>query len=94
MQLAVLRIGGVHVADEIRPGDGAQNAAPPGRPARHALRLRLGSANGVDEIIPVEQVTDAVIELFDNDVTGECWFVQAGRESQAFSFRGIPGPRA
>ncbi len=45
-------------------------------------------------IIPVEQVTDAVIELFDNDVTGECWFVQAGRESQAFSFRGIPGPRA
>ncbi len=44
-------------------------------------------------IIPVEQVTDAVIELFDGEMTGECWFVQAGRESQAFSFRGIPGPR-
>jgi hypothetical protein len=27
-------------------------------------------------------------------MTGECWFVQAGRESQAFGFRGIPGPRA
>ena len=44
-------------------------------------------------IIPVEQVTDVVIELFDGDMTGECWFVQAGRESQPFAFRGIPGPR-
>ncbi len=44
-------------------------------------------------IIPVEQVTDAVIGLFDGEMTGECWFVQAGRESQAFNFRGIPGPR-
>ncbi len=44
-------------------------------------------------IIPVEQVTDAVIGLFDGEVSGECWFVQAGRESQAFNFRGIPGPR-
>jgi NAD(P)-dependent dehydrogenase (short-subunit alcohol dehydrogenase family) len=45
-------------------------------------------------IIPVERVTDVVIELFDGDMTGECWFVQAGRESQPFAFRGIPGPRA
>jgi NAD(P)-dependent dehydrogenase (short-subunit alcohol dehydrogenase family) len=44
-------------------------------------------------IIPVERVTDVVIELFDGEMTGECWFVQAGRESQAFNFRGIPGPR-
>ena len=45
-------------------------------------------------IIPVEQVTDVVIGLFDGEATGVCWFVQAGRESQAFGFRGIPGPRA
>jgi len=45
-------------------------------------------------IIPVEQVTDVVIGLFDGDGTGECWFVQPGRESQAFRFRGIPGVRA
>ncbi|MGO9248008.1 MAG: SDR family NAD(P)-dependent oxidoreductase [Solirubrobacteraceae bacterium] len=44
-------------------------------------------------IIPVQRVTDAVIGLFDGDMTGECWFVQAGRESQAFRFGGIPGPR-
>jgi len=44
-------------------------------------------------IIPVERVTDVVIGLLDGDMTGECWFVQPGRESQAFGFRGIPGPR-
>jgi NAD(P)-dependent dehydrogenase (short-subunit alcohol dehydrogenase family) len=44
-------------------------------------------------IIAVERVTDTVIGLFDGDMTGECWFVQAGRESQAFNFRNIPGPR-
>jgi len=44
-------------------------------------------------IIPPEQVVETVIGLFDGDMTGECWFVQAGRESQPFGFRGIPGPR-
>jgi NAD(P)-dependent dehydrogenase (short-subunit alcohol dehydrogenase family) len=44
-------------------------------------------------IIPVQEVIDTVIELFDGDMSGECWFVQAGRESEAFGFRGIPGPR-
>jgi NAD(P)-dependent dehydrogenase (short-subunit alcohol dehydrogenase family) len=45
-------------------------------------------------IIPVKEVVDTVIDLFDGDMSGECWFVQAGRESEAFGFRGIPGPRA
>jgi len=45
-------------------------------------------------IIPAEQVVDTVIGLFDGDMSGECWFVQAGRDSDAFTFRGIPGPRA
>ncbi len=45
-------------------------------------------------IIPVQEVIDAVIQLFDGDMSGECWFVQAGRESGAFGFRGIPGPRS
>ncbi|WP_354697623.1 FabG-like 3-oxoacyl-(acyl-carrier-protein) reductase [Paraconexibacter sp. AEG42_29] len=44
-------------------------------------------------IIPVSQVTDTVLGLLDGDMTGECWFVQAGRESDAFGFRNIPGPR-
>jgi NAD(P)-dependent dehydrogenase (short-subunit alcohol dehydrogenase family) len=45
-------------------------------------------------IIPAEQVAATVLNLFTGDMSGECWFVQAGREAQAFNFRGIPGPRA
>jgi NAD(P)-dependent dehydrogenase (short-subunit alcohol dehydrogenase family) len=44
-------------------------------------------------VIPAEAVADAVLRLFAGDMTGECWFVQAGREAGPFRFRGIPGPR-
>lgn len=49
-------------------------------------------AQGVP-IIPAERVAETVLALFDGEMAGECWFVQAGRESQPFGFRGIPGPR-
>jgi NAD(P)-dependent dehydrogenase (short-subunit alcohol dehydrogenase family) len=44
-------------------------------------------------MIPAEDVAAAVVTLFSGDMTGEAWFVQAGREPAAFAFRGIPGPR-
>ena len=44
-------------------------------------------------IIPAEKVAEAVLTLFCGEMTGECWFVQAGREPAPFQFRGIPGPR-
>lgn len=44
-------------------------------------------------VIPAEAVADAVLCLFAGEMSGECWFVQAGRESGPFRFRGIPGPR-
>jgi len=44
-------------------------------------------------IIPAEDVAAAVLTLLRGDMTGECWFVQAGREPAPFAFRGIPGPR-
>jgi NAD(P)-dependent dehydrogenase (short-subunit alcohol dehydrogenase family) len=44
-------------------------------------------------IIPAETVADAVLTLFTGTMTGECWFVQPGREPAPFQFRGIPGPR-
>lgn len=44
-------------------------------------------------IIAVEDVIETVLAIFAGDGNGECWFVQAGRESQAFNFRNIPGPR-
>lgn len=45
-------------------------------------------------IIPAETVAGAVVELFAGEMTGECWFVQAGREPAAFRFRNVPGPHA
>jgi NAD(P)-dependent dehydrogenase (short-subunit alcohol dehydrogenase family) len=56
-------------------------------PIRDAL-----ASEGVP-IIPAEQVAATVLTLFTGEMSGECWFVQAGRESDAFAFRGIPGPR-
>ena len=45
-------------------------------------------------IIPAEAVADAIVRLFGGTMSGECWFVQAGREAEAFRFRNVPGPRA
>lgn len=45
-------------------------------------------------IIPAEKVADAVVSLFEGDMSGEAWFVQPGWDAQSFVFRNIPGPRA
>lgn len=45
------------------------------------------------EIIPAENVAAAVVTLLTGEMTGECWFVQPGREPGPFRFSGIPGPR-
>lgn len=44
-------------------------------------------------MMTAQQPADAAIQLFAADVSGECWFVQAGREPAAFQFRNVPGPR-
>jgi NAD(P)-dependent dehydrogenase (short-subunit alcohol dehydrogenase family) len=44
-------------------------------------------------LIPAEVVAETVVRLFALDVTGECWFVQPGREPAPFQFRNVPGPR-
>lgn len=45
-------------------------------------------------IIPPQAVASTVMQLFCGQMSGECWFVQAGREPEPFRFRGIPGPRS
>ena len=51
------------------------------------------TAAGFD-IIPAETVAATVVRLMaDESISGECWYVQAGREPEPFRFRGIPGPR-
>jgi NAD(P)-dependent dehydrogenase (short-subunit alcohol dehydrogenase family) len=44
-------------------------------------------------IIPAQSVAYAVLQLFTGEMSGECWYVQPGREPGPFEFRGIPGPR-
>ena len=44
-------------------------------------------------IIPAETVASTVLRLFTGTESGECWFVQPGREPAAFGFRNLPGPR-
>lgn len=56
-------------------------------PIRDALR-QSGLA-----IIPAETVAQTVVRLFAGDMSGECWFIQPGREPSPFLFRNVPGPR-
>ncbi|CAL9658345.1 3-phenylpropionate-dihydrodiol_cinnamic acid-dihydrodiol dehydrogenase [Streptomyces sp. enrichment culture] len=43
-------------------------------------------------IIPAEAVADTVLRIVTGDGTGECWFIQAGRDPEPFRFRHVPGP--
>jgi NAD(P)-dependent dehydrogenase (short-subunit alcohol dehydrogenase family) len=70
------------------------NAVCPGfseSPMVDPIREQLAQA-GI-RVIPAEAVADAVLCLFAGGMSGECWFVQSGREPGPFRFRGIPGPR-
>ncbi len=44
-------------------------------------------------LLTVDEVVDAFMAVLTSDGSGECWFVQPGRASEPFRFRGIPGPR-
>ncbi|WP_327190836.1 SDR family oxidoreductase [Streptomyces xinghaiensis] len=43
-------------------------------------------------IIPAQIVADTVLRILTGDATGECWFIQPGREPEPFRFRNVPGP--
>jgi NAD(P)-dependent dehydrogenase (short-subunit alcohol dehydrogenase family) len=44
-------------------------------------------------IIPAETVAATVLRIFAGEGSGECWFVQPGREPAPFRFPNLPGPR-
>lgn len=71
------------------------NAVCPGFAESRIIEpIREGLQQSGTPIIPAEEVAAAVMELLTGEMTGECWFVQAGRPAANFEFRGIPGPRA
>lgn len=44
-------------------------------------------------IIPTRAVAEAAVRLFAGTESGECWFIQPGREPAPFRFPNLPGPR-
>ncbi|NJQ01217.1 SDR family oxidoreductase [Streptomyces zingiberis] len=44
------------------------------------------------EIIPAETVAETVLRIATGGGSGECWFIQPGREPEPFRFRNVPGP--
>jgi NAD(P)-dependent dehydrogenase (short-subunit alcohol dehydrogenase family) len=58
---------------------------------RHDQRA-LFAAAGFPLLRP-EEVADAMWLAATSDGTGECWFVQPGREPAPFRFANVPGPR-
>lgn len=45
------------------------------------------------ELLSAEVVAETIVRVLAGQATGECWFVQVGREPEPFRFRGVPGPR-
>jgi NAD(P)-dependent dehydrogenase (short-subunit alcohol dehydrogenase family) len=57
----------------------------------HGQRERFSEA-GFPLLHP-DDVADAMWLAATSDGTGECWFVQPGRDPAPFRFRNVPGPR-
>lgn len=55
--------------------------------------FRDGLRDAGFELLSPEVVAETAVRLFAGEMSGECWFVQVGREPAPFGFRGIPGPR-
>ncbi|MFJ7150160.1 SDR family NAD(P)-dependent oxidoreductase [Streptomyces sp. NPDC100445] len=69
------------------------NAVCPGFAESHIIdHLRDMLSDQGLPVIPAETVADTVLRIVAGDGTGECWFVQAGREPEPFRFRNVPGP--
>jgi NAD(P)-dependent dehydrogenase (short-subunit alcohol dehydrogenase family) len=52
----------------------------------------LLDAGGVP-VLDVDDVVDAFLAVIGGETTGDCWYVVAGRPSEPFRFRNVPGPR-
>ena len=68
------------------------NAVCPGiadTPMIDPLREQLGDF----PLLQPDEVADAVWRAATSQATGECWFVQPGREPAPFHFPRVPGPR-
>ncbi|NQU37229.1 MAG: SDR family NAD(P)-dependent oxidoreductase [Actinobacteria bacterium] len=55
--------------------------------------IRAGLAEAGVPLLSVDTVVETYMTVLDSGESGQCWYVQPGRPSERFSFRGAPGPR-
>jgi len=55
--------------------------------------IRTGLADAGVPLLSVDTVVQTYMSVLESGESGQCWFVQPGRPSEPFSFRGAPGPR-
>ena len=82
------------VAAQLEPRGIRFNAVCPGlvdTPMTAAVRDQLDE-KGLP-LIPPAAVADAVLLAATDELTGQAWVVQPGREPLRFRFPGVPGPR-
>lgn len=82
------------VAAQLEPRGIRFNAVCPGlvdTPMTAAVRDQL-EERGLP-LIPPAAVADAVLLAATDELTGQAWVVQPGREPLRFRFPGVPGPR-
>lgn len=82
------------VAAQLEPRGIRVNAVCPGlvdTPMTAAVRDQLDE-KGLP-LIPPAAVADAVLLAATDELTGQAWVVQPGREPLRFRFPGVPGPR-
>ena len=75
-------------------GDGIRfNAVCPGFAESRIIEgFREALVEAGFRIIPAETVAATVVGLLDSEASGECWFIQPGRDPAPFNFRNVPGP--
>ena len=54
---------------------------------------REGLASIGVPLLDPQRVVDAFVAALTSGESGQCWFIQPGRDSEPFRFRNVPGPR-
>ena len=55
--------------------------------------MRQGLLDAGVPLLSVDEVVSVYFDILASAKSGECWFVQPGRDSEPFTFRRAPGPR-
>ena len=75
---------GIHV-NAICPGFADTNIV--------SAEAREGLASIGVPLLDPERVVDAFIAAITSEESGQCWYIQPGRDIEPFRFRNVPGPR-